>query len=113
MKNPTVPRRGDLVWLDFDPQLGVEQASRRPAIVLTELAYNDKVGLCIVCPITSRAKSRPFEVTLPVDLLVQGVVLVDHVKSLDWYERNCEYIAAAPGILLDDVLDMLADLLVM
>lgn len=107
------PNRGDIVMLDFDPQTGHEQALRRPALVLTDASFNARVGLCIVCPVTSRAKGRPFEVEVPPGLGVKGVVLVEHVKSLDWMERNAKFKAVAPSTLLDEVLDVLADLLQM
>jgi mRNA interferase MazF len=111
MPEPSPPRKGDIIWLDFDPQIGVEQANRRPAIVLTPHAYNDRVGLSVVCPITNQRKGRPFEVHLPPGLTVTGVILVDHVKSLDWRERNAELISQAPVELINHVLDVLADLL--
>ena len=79
-----VPRRGDIVWLSFTPQAGHEQAGRRPALVLSPSAYNRKVGLALFCPVTSRVKGYPFEVTVPKGLSVAGVVLADQVKSLDW-----------------------------
>ena len=60
-----IPKRGDLIWLDFDPQEGHEQAGRRPAIVLSELEFNEITGFAVVCPIMSQAKDYPFEVTLP------------------------------------------------
>jgi mRNA interferase MazF len=78
-----VPDRGDLIWIRFDPQAGREQAGRRPAVVLSGREYNEKVGLALCCPVTSRAKGYPFEVQLPSGLVVEGVVLSDHVKSLD------------------------------
>jgi len=77
-----VPRRGDIVWLSFTPQAGHEQAGRRPALVLSPSAYNRKVGLALFCPVTSRVKGYPFEVTVPKGLSVAGVVLADQVKSL-------------------------------
>lgn len=101
------------MWLDFDPQAGFEQADRRPAIVLTDRAFNDKTTLCIVCPITTKVKGRPFSVAVPPACRVEGVILVEHVKSLDWYERRCEFIVAAPTETLNAVLDVLADLLEM
>lgn len=113
MRKPVAPRRGDIISIDFDPQTGVEQARRRPAIVLTEHEYNDRVGLCVVCPITTKVKARPFEIPLPDDCKVRGVVLVDHIKSLDWYERKCKFMTAAPAALVDSVLDVLADILAM
>ncbi|HTG17989.1 MAG TPA: endoribonuclease MazF, partial [Blastocatellia bacterium] len=82
------PDRGDIVWIDFSPQAGHEQAGRRPALVVSPGAYNKKVGLAILCPITSQVKGYPFEVALPDDLPIQGVVLSDQAKSLDWRARR-------------------------
>src|SRR5262249_45281579 len=78
------PDAGDLVWLSFSPHAGREQAGRRPGLVLSPRAYNEKAGLCLVCPVTNQAKGYPFEVALPGGLAVGGVVLSDHVKSADW-----------------------------
>ncbi|MCR4419135.1 MAG: endoribonuclease MazF [Clostridia bacterium] len=106
MVNPKgyVPERGDLIWLEFNPQAGHEQAGRRPALVISPGLYNAKVGLALVCPITSRKKSYPFEVALPSDLAVSGVVLADQIKSLDWQARKAEFIARAPAAVLQEVL---------
>lgn len=85
-----VPQRGDVVWLDFDPQAGHEQRGTRPAVVLSPSAYNRKVGLALCCPVTSHAKGYPFEVAIPVGSSVRGVVLTDHLKSLDWRARHAK-----------------------
>ncbi len=106
-----VPERGDLVWLTFDPQAGHEQAGRRPAVVLSPAAYNGKVGLALLCPITSRIKGYPFEVTLPEGLPVHGAVLADQVKSLDWRARRAERMGTIPGHLVSEILDKLGLLL--
>jgi mRNA interferase MazF len=87
-----VPERGDIVWLTFTPQAGHEQAGRRPALVLSPSAYNGKVGLAIFCPITSQIKGYPFEVAVPKGLAVEGAILSDQVKSLDWRVRKAEFI---------------------
>ena len=93
MVNQTyLPSRGDIVWLDFSPQSGHEQAGRRPAVCISPKAYNEKVGLAIFCPVTSTQKGYPFEVALPDELPIKGVVLADHVKNLDWRARNATYI---------------------
>lgn len=84
------PDKGDLVWLDFDPQAGREQSGRRPGLVLSPRGYNQTTSLAIVCPITSRVKGYPFEVALPPDGRISGAILVDHLKSLDWKQRNAE-----------------------
>jgi mRNA interferase MazF len=103
-----VPKRGDAVWLDFDPQAGHEQSGRRPAVVLSPRAYNEKVGLAVVCPITSHAKGYPFEVAIPPRLRVAGVVLSDHVKNVDWQERRGSLICSLPSDTVDEILEKLA-----
>jgi len=105
-----VPARGDLVWLDFDPQAGREQAGRRPALVISPAAYNRKVGLTLACPITSQVKGYPFEVALPVGLPISGVVLSDHVKSLDLTARRATRAGVAPPDVVGEVLAKLAPL---
>jgi len=97
------PERGDVVWVDFDPQAGREQAGRRPALVLTPERYNRLVGLVIACPVTKQAKGYPFESALPAGLPVQGVVLADHVRSLDWRTRRAEFLCKAPTEVVNDV----------
>jgi len=97
-----VPRRGDLVWLSFDPQAGHEQAGRRPAFVVSPEPYNRKTGLFLACPITSMRKGYPFEVPLPAGLPVEGVILADQLKSLDWRARRAEFAAkASPDVVAD------------
>ena len=88
-----VPDRGDLVWLDFTPQAGHEQAGRRPGVVLSPVAYNRKVGLALVCPITTQAKGYPFEVPIAGQRSVMGVILADQVKSIDWRARRAKIVA--------------------
>ncbi len=88
--------RGDLVWLNFSPQSGHEQAGRRPAICPSPKEYNSKTGLGIFCPITSKVKGYPFEVLLPKELPIRGVILADQIRSLDWKARNAEFISKAP-----------------
>jgi mRNA interferase MazF len=105
------PQRGDVVWITLNPQAGHEQAGRRPAVVLSPLAYNDKVGLAIFCPITSQEKGYPFEVKIPKGLAVTGVVLADQVKSLDWRARNAERMGALPVEVMAEVLGKLNVLL--
>ena len=99
-----VPDRGDAVWIDFNPQAGREQGGRRPAIVLSPAAYNGKVGLALLCPVTSQVKGYPFEVAIPTGLDVAGVILADQVKSLDWRKRNAAVIAALPRQTVSAVL---------
>ncbi|HHV58454.1 MAG TPA: endoribonuclease MazF [Firmicutes bacterium] len=104
VKETYVPRRGDIIWLWFDPQAGHEQAGRRPAMVLSPLTYNSKVGLALVCPITSKLKGYPFEVPLPAELEVTGAILADQIKSLDWRARRAELAGRAPPDVLAEVL---------
>lgn len=85
-----VPKQGDVVWLDFNPQQGHEQAGRLPALVLSPGTYNAKAGLMLCCPITSQQKGYPFEVEVKGAGHVSGVVLADQVKSFDWAARNAE-----------------------
>lgn len=85
-----VPDRGDVVWLDFDPQAGHEQSARRPAFVLSPQSYNKKTSLMLCCPVTSQVKGYPFEVAIAGVTTVQGVILSDQVKSLDWQVRRAE-----------------------
>lgn len=103
MVNAAVPDRGDIVSLQFDPQRGKEQAGRRPALVLTPRSYNAKVGLAILCPITSHAKGYPFEVPLPKTMKTKGVILADHVKSLDWQARGARITEKVPPSVLVEV----------
>src|SRR5437868_3960001 len=98
-----VPDRGDAVWLAFDPQAGHEQSGRRPAIVLSPAAYNGRVGLAVLCPITNQIKGYPFEVVIPEGLPISGVVLSDQVKSLDWRARNAEAICRLPDTVTAEV----------
>lgn len=108
---PYVPERGDAIWINFNPQAGHEQAGRRPALVLSPNSYNGKVGLCLLCPITNKEKGYPFEVSIPADTGVTGVVLSDQAKSLDWRVRNAEFIAQLPDTITNEVLKKLRSLL--
>jgi len=84
------------VWLRFDPQADHDQVGRRPALVISPRSYNERVGLALFCPVTSRIKDYPFEVALPPAGEVSGVVLADQIKSLDWRTRKVERVASAP-----------------
>lgn len=105
------PRRGDVVWITFNPQAGHEQAGRRPAVVLSPVAYNRKVGLALLCPVTGQVKGYPFEVAVPAGLPVTGVVLADQVKSLDWQARDAEFVCALPSAIVGDILRRIGVLL--
>ena len=99
-----IPDRGDIVWLTFSPQVGHEQAGRRPALVISPAMYNGRACLALACPITNQAKGYPFEVSLPEGLPVSGVILTDHLKSLDWKARKADFICHIPGEVLSDCL---------
>lgn len=111
MNPPQTPRRGDLVWLDFTPQAGHEQAGRRPALILSPESYNRKTGLALACPITNQTKGYPFEVPLPVGLTITGVVLSDHVRSIDWRARRAERAGKAGDGTLAEVAGKLTALI--
>ncbi|MCZ6679730.1 MAG: endoribonuclease MazF [Candidatus Poribacteria bacterium] len=106
-----VPQRGDAVWINFNPQAGHEQAGRCPAAVLSPGAYNGKVSLAILCPITNQVKGYPFEVAIPAGLAVTGVILADQVKSMDWQARDAELICPLPAETVDAVLQKVGTLL--
>ena len=99
-----IPDRGDLIWLYFNPQSGSEQSGRRPALVLSHKSYNSKVGMLIACPVTTKIKGYPFEVPIPQDLSMDGVILSDQIKSLDWKSRKAEYISKTSDNLMANVL---------
>ncbi|TVX98379.1 endoribonuclease MazF [Paenibacillus cremeus] len=109
--NEYVPDRGDLVWLQFNPQAGHEQSGKRPALVVSPAAYNGKVGLSLLCPVTSKQKGYPFEVFIPQNLPIEGVILSDQVKSLDWQSRQAAFICKVPQETLSEVIAKL-DLLI-
>ena len=97
-----VPARGDLLSLQFNPQAGREQAGHRPALVISPSSYNRRVGLAVCCPVTSRVKGYPFEVLLPKGLGVEGAVLADQIKSLDWRVRKARRIGGVPTDVLQE-----------
>ncbi len=99
-----VPDRGDIVWLQFNPQAGHEQAGHRPALVVSPRSYNEKVGLALFCPITSQVKGYPFEVVLSSGGKPSGAILSDQVKSLDWRVRRAKRLSKAPKEVIREVL---------
>ena len=105
-----VPEAGDIVMMDFDPQVGREQAKRRPALVLTDRRYNRASGLAVVCPLTSKRKPYPFALPITVDD-VDGAVLVDQLKSMDWVGRRAKFQSRAEATLVGKVRQYVAVLL--
>lgn len=106
-----VPDSGDLVWLTFDPQSGREQRGRRSALILSPRIYNQRTQLAIACPITSHAKGYPFEVPLPEGASIEGVILSDHLKSLDWKTRRAELAGTVEGDTMAEVRERIRPLL--
>jgi mRNA interferase MazF len=104
VKSKYVPDKGDLVWLDFNPQLGHEQKGRRPALCISQKKYNQKTNLALFCPITSQIKGYPFEVVLEKHSIT-GCILSDQVKNFDWWERNCTFIEKAAEEEIDSVIE--------
>ena len=106
-----VPDAGDLIWRDFTPQTGREQAGRRPAVVLSPRSYNEKTSLAVVCPVTRHVKSYPFEVSLPAGSRIRGAILSDHLKNLDWRHRQAKKAGKIPRSVLEQVRARVAALL--
>ena len=98
-----IPKKADIVWLEFDPQAGHEQAGHRPALVLSPESYNSRTGLAIFCPITSHEKGYPFEVKLPKGFKVSGVILSDQIKSLDWKDRKAKFLCRVHQYIFEQV----------
>lgn len=101
--NIYIPDRGDIVYLDFDPTKGHEQRGYRPAFVLSPRSYNAKSSLALFVPITKQQKGYPFEVILPSELQIQGVILVDQIKCLDWKARGVEFVESVAESILEEV----------
>ena len=108
---PFLERAGSGHGAGFTPHAGHEQAGHRPALILSPALYNKKVGLALVCPITTEVTGYPFEVAIPKDLAVQGVVLADQVKSLDWKARRARFCCTVPAVTMAEVLRKLAPLI--
>ena len=100
-----IPRRGDIIWLDFDPQKGREQSGRRPALVLSRESYNARSGLAIICPITSKIKGYPFVIVIPVEICsINGAIPADQIGSFDWQGRNATFADIVPTSFCDKVM---------
>ena len=108
---PYCPKRGDVVWISFNPQAGHEQAGHRPALVLSPQPYNRKVGLAILCPLTTQVKGYPFEVKVPDGLKASGAILSDQVKSMDWRARKASLLCSLPDTTVRQVLNKVGTLL--
>lgn len=106
-----IPERGDIIWLNFNPQSGHEQSGLRPALVVSPKEYNQKVGLGLFCPITSNQKGYTYEVLIPEDLSVKGVILSDQLKSLDWKFRKAKFVCKVDNLTMDEVTGKLLTLI--
>ena len=106
-----MPERGDIVWINCDPQAGHEQGGGRRALVLSPAAYNDLTSLAIILPITIQVKAYPFELAIPTELTTKGVILCDQVRSLDWRARKASIKEKAPADLVAKAIDLLDSLL--
>ena len=106
-----VPDRGDLIVMDFDPQGGREQMKRRPALVLSPAAFNDALGLAYVAPITTKPKGHAFEVPLPVESTVKGVIMVHQLKSMDWRARHARPAGSVPLSVLAEATEIVKDII--
>jgi mRNA interferase MazF len=102
-----VPRKGDFVTVDFNPQSGHEQKGRRPALVISNDLFNKSTGLCIVCPVTNTRRGYPFHVEIPEGVGLTGVVMVEQVKSLDSHTWKVKRIGPAPEPVMEEVLSIL------
>ena len=102
-----IPQKGDFIVLTFDPQSGHEQKGRRPALVISNHLFNKHTGLAIVCPVTNSDRQIPFHLALPTSSTLNGFVMVDQVKSIDFRARKAKFIESAPSELLDDVIEVL------
>jgi mRNA interferase MazF len=105
------PSRGDVIWINFNPQAGHEQTGRRPGLVLSPKNYNSKVGMAVIVPITSQVKGYPFEVKIPDGLKIKGTILSDQIKSFDWQVRDAELICRVSQATFDEVIQKLSALL--
>ena len=98
-----VPNQGDIVWLDFNPRKGREQAGHRPAIVISPKPFNSLSSLVFVCPVTSKIKGFNFEISLPEEMQTKGVILIHHLRSVDWKIRGIKFIESAPVSVLEEI----------
>lgn len=105
-----IPERGDVVWLDFNPVRGHEQSGRRPALIISSKKYNAKSGLALACPITSHIKGYPFEVEFKTKA-VQGVILADQIRAIDWTQRNAKRIGVVSESVITEVQDYVKKLI--
>jgi mRNA interferase MazF len=102
-----VPKQGDFVVVNFDPQSGHEQKGRRPALVVSKTEFNRRTGLAFACPVTNTLRNFPFHVEIPAGARLTGYIMVEQTRSLDYFSRKAKLVAAAPRTVLDEVLSIL------
>ena len=102
-----VPEKGDLLTLSFDPQSGHKQKGRRPALVVSNLLFNQATGLAIVCPITNTNRNIPFHLPVPNTSSLTGFVMVEQVKSVDYHARKAKFVEKAPAQFVEDVIALI------
>ena len=102
-----IPQKGDIISVTFDPQSGHEQQGRRPALVLSNYLFNKATNLAIVCPLTTADRQIPFHLAIPTGVKVSGFVMVEQIKSIDFYSRQAKFIQKAPNELIEDALSIL------
>ena len=106
-----IPDRGDIIWLNFTPQAGHEQKGTRPALILSPKKYNEKTGLAVCCPITSHIKEYPFEVMVQ-GKKIEGAILCDHLKNLDWKARKAKFIEKANKTVMAECIAKISVLII-
>ena len=102
-----IPHKGDFIALTFDPQSGHEQKGRRPALVISNTLFNQKIGLAIVCPVTNKDRNYPFHIKISGCMALTGFVMIDQVKSVDFFSRKVKFIEKSPTELLNKALGIL------
>ncbi|MBC7537416.1 MAG: endoribonuclease MazF [Bacteriovorax sp.] len=105
-----IPKKGDIVWLNFTPQAGHQQKGKRPALILSPTEYNKKTGLAVCCPITSNIKGYPFEVILN-GKKIKGAILSDYLKKVDWKAREIQFIEKTNSEVISEVISKIAALI--
>jgi len=104
---PYTPKKGDFVILSFDPQSGHEQKGRRPAFVVSNTLFNSHTGLAMVCPLTKTNRKYPFHVKVPDQSSLNGFIMVEQIKAVDYESRKIKFVEKAPQVVLNDVLGIL------
>jgi mRNA interferase MazF len=99
-----IPKRGDIIHLNFDPQAGHEQMGNRPALVLSHTSFNRKMGFVFVCPISTTKRKNPFYVPIPDSEKMTGIIMADQLRSLDYRARKAAFISRCPQVILQEVL---------